>query len=95
MGQDAARNSPLHYKFMSLWGFEHTYSDGRYRVFVEYANTNANGLPWEVQPTFSGYVNGVYQLGYTNGWLLVGASQGSGPQLTAPKLDGCSQHANG
>ena len=83
MGEDAAGNIPLPYKFMSLWGFENTYADGRYRVFAEYANTNAYSLPWDTKPTFPGYVNGVYQQGYTNGGRWAGASQGSGAAVTA------------
>jgi hypothetical protein len=83
MGEDAAGKIPLPYKFMSLWGVENTYADGRYRVFAEYANTNAYSLPWENKPTFPGYVNGVYQQGYTNGGRWAGASQGSGATVTA------------
>jgi hypothetical protein len=82
MGEDAAGKLPLPFKFMSLWGVENTYADGRYRVFAEYANTNAYSLPWDKKPSFPGYVNGVYQQGYTNGGRWVGASQGSGATLT-------------
>lgn len=82
MGEDAAGKIPLPFKFMSLWGFETTYADGRYRVFVEYANTNAYSLPWDNKPKFPGYVNGVYQQGYTNGGRWVGASQGAGATVT-------------
>ena len=81
MGEDAAGKIPLPYKFMSLWGFENTYADGRFRVFAEYANTNANSLPWENKPKSPGYVNGVYKQGYTNGGRWVGASQGAGASL--------------
>jgi hypothetical protein len=82
MGEDAAGKIPLPFKFMSLWGLENTYADGRYRVFAEYANTNAYSLPWDNKPTFPGYVNGVYQQGYTNGGRWVGASQGAGASVT-------------
>jgi hypothetical protein len=67
---------------MNLWGVENTYADGRYRVFAEYANTNANSLPWEPKPMFPGYVNWVYALGYTNGGRWLGASQVSGSQMS-------------
>ena len=83
MGEDAAGKIPLPYKFMSLWGVENTYGDGRYRVFAEHANTNVYSLPWDSKPQFPGYVNGVYQQGYTNGGRWVGASQGSGASVTA------------
>jgi len=82
MGEDAAGKIPLPYKFMNLWGVENTYADGRYRVFAEYAHTNANSLPWEPKPMFPGYVNGVYAQGYTNGGRWLGASQGSGSQMS-------------
>ena len=82
MGEDAAGKIPLPTKFMSLWGLESTYGNGRFRVFAEYADTNANSLPWETDPKFPGYVNGVYQQGYTNGGRWAGASQGSGSKLT-------------
>lgn len=83
MGEDAAGKAlPLPTKFMSLWGVENTYGNGRYRVFAEYTDTNANSLPWETDPKFPGYVNGVYQQGYTNGGRWAGASQGSGSKLT-------------
>jgi hypothetical protein len=83
MGEDAAGKAlPLPFKFMSLWGVENTYANGRYRVFAEYANTNAYSLPWDKKPKFPGYVNGVYQQGYTNGGRWVGASQGSGATVT-------------
>lgn len=83
MGEDAAGKAlPLPTKFMSLWGIENTYGNGRYRVFAEYADTNAYSLPWDTDPKFPGYVNGVYQQGYTNGGRWAGASQGSGSRLT-------------
>lgn len=83
MGEDAAGKAlPLPTKFMSIWGVESTYGNGRFRVFAEYADTNANSLPWETDPKFPGYVNGVYQQGYTNGVRWVGASQGAGSKLT-------------
>ena len=82
MGEDAAGTVPLPYKFMSLWGFEKTYAQGRYRVFAEYADTNAYSLPWDSKPAFAGYVNGVYSQGYTNGARWVGSAQGGGSQVT-------------
>lgn len=82
MGEDAAGKIPLPFKFMSLWGLENTYADGRYRVFAEHANTNIYSLPWDKKPSTPGYINGVYQQGYTNSGRWVGASQGSGATLT-------------
>jgi hypothetical protein len=85
MGEDAADaigKIPLPSKFMSLWGVESTYGNGRFRVFAEYADANADNLPWSSGPPFPGYVNGVYQQGYTNGGRWAGPSQGSGAKLT-------------
>jgi len=82
MGEDAAGQLPLPYKFMSLWGVEQTNGQGRYRVFAEYANTNAYSLPWDSQPQFAGYINGVYSQGYTQGARWVGSAQGGGSQVT-------------
>jgi hypothetical protein len=82
MGEDAAGQIPLPFKFMSLWGFENTYANGRYRTFVEYVNTNAYSLPWDNKPTFPGYVNGVYSQGYTNGARWAGSAAGSGSRVT-------------
>ena len=82
MGEDAAGHLPLPYKFMSLWGFENTYANGRYRTFVEFVNTNAYGLPWDNKPSFPGYVNGVYSQGYTQGARWVGPAFGSGSRVT-------------
>lgn len=82
MGEDAAGQVPLPYKFMSLWGFEQTLGKGRYRWFVEYVNTNANSLPWDREDQeFAGYLNSVYTQGYTNGARWVGSSFGGGSQV--------------
>ena len=81
MGEDAAGKIPLPFKFMSLWGVESTFDQGRHRVFAEWADTNAYSLPWDTKPTFPGYVNGVYQQGYTQGARWVGSAQGSGSQV--------------
>ena len=85
MGEDAADaigKIPLPSKFMSLWGVESTYGNGRFRVFAEYADANMNSLPWSSKSPEPGYVNGVYQQGYTNGGRWAGPSQGSGAKLT-------------
>lgn len=82
MGEDAAGTVPLPYKFMSLWGVEQTYGEGRLRVFAEYTNTHANSLPWESQAPFAGYVNGVYRQGYTNGARWAGSALGGGSRVT-------------
>lgn len=92
MGEDAAGQVPLPFKFMSLWGVESTYGQGQYRVFAEWADTNAYSLPWDTKPTFPGYVNGVYRQGYTQGARWVGSAQGSGSQvLTVGWMDAESQ----
>jgi len=81
MGEDAAGKVPLPFKFMSLWGVESSFGQGRYRVFAEWANTNAYSLPWDSKPSFPGYVNGVYRQGYTQGARWVGSAQGSGSKV--------------
>ena len=81
MGEDAAGQIPLPYKFMNLWGAEKTYDNGRYRVFAEWANSNAYSLPWDTKPSFPGYVNGVYSQGYTQGARWAGPAQGSGSRV--------------
>ena len=81
MGEDAAGKVPLPFKFMSLWGLESTFGQGRYRVFAEWANTNVYSLPWDSKTPFPGYVNGVYNQGYTQGARWVGSAQGSGSKV--------------
>ena len=81
MGEDAAGKVPLPFKFMSLWGLESTFGQGRYRVFAEWANTNVYSLPWDSKTPFPGYVNGVYSQGYTQGARWVGSAQGSGSKV--------------
>ena len=88
MGEDAAGRIPLPYKFMSLWGVESAFSQGQYRAFAEWTDSNANSLPWDTAQEFPGYVNGVYRQGYTQGGRWVGPAQGSGSQvLTLGWLD--------
>lgn len=83
MGEDAAGKIPLPYKFMSLWGLEHTLGQGRHRVFAEYTNTNAYSLPWNDKALqFPGYFNGVYSQGYTQGARWLGSAQGAGSAVT-------------
>jgi hypothetical protein len=80
MGEDAAGDPPLPYKFMSLWGAETVIDQGRQRLFAEYADTHMNSLPWESPPS-PGYVNGVYSQGYTNGARWIGSAQGAGSRV--------------
>jgi hypothetical protein len=83
MGEDAAGSGlPLPFKFMNLWGVEHTYAQGRYRVFAEHTNTNVYSLPWDSKPQLPGYTNGVYGQGYTHGGRWIGSAQGGGSQVT-------------
>ena len=82
MGEDAAGSTiPLPFKFMSLWGVDKTYDNGRYRVFAEWVDSNAYSLPWDSKPSFPGFVNGVYSQGYTQGARWVGPAQGSGSRV--------------
>jgi hypothetical protein len=82
MGEDSAGSAlPLPFKFMSLWGFEQSYGQGRYHAFVEYANSSAYSLPWDTKPSFPGYVNGVYNQDYTQGARWAGPSIGSGSKV--------------
>lgn len=82
MGEDAAGKIPLPTKFMSLWGAEHSFGAGRYRVFAERTNTFANSLPWSRDPQFPGYINVFYQQGYTHGARWAGAAQGAASRVT-------------
>jgi hypothetical protein len=93
MGEDAAGNTPpWPYKFMSLWGAETTWADGRYRLFGEYVDTHAFSLPWDQRQPFPGYVNGVYRQGYTNGARWAGSAFGSGSKvLTLGWMDAQTQ----
>lgn len=92
MGEDAAGSVPLPFKFMSLWGVESTYGQGQYRMFAEWANTNAYSLPWDTKAPFPGYVNGVYSQGYTQGGRWAGSAQGSGSEvLTLGWMDAAKQ----
>lgn len=83
MGEDAAGDAfPVPTKFMSLWGLERSYGQGRYRMFAEYVDTNAYSMPWDTKPQFPGYQNGVYTQGYTHGGRWIGSAQGGGSQVT-------------
>jgi hypothetical protein len=82
MGEDAAgRPIPLPIKFMTLWGAEKTFDNGRYRVFAEWMNSNAFSLPWDTGPSFPGYLNGFYTQGYTQGARWAGPAQGAGARV--------------
>lgn len=83
MGEDSAgKPLPLPSRFMSLWGMESTYAQGRYRAFAEYVNANINSLPWDGGGHGGGgYVNGVYSQGYTQGARWVGPAVGSGSKV--------------
>jgi hypothetical protein len=92
MGEDAAGEIPLPFKFMSLWGLESTYGQGQYRVFAEWTDTNTYSLPWDDKPTSPGYLNGVYTQGYTQGARWVGSAQGSGSRvLSVGWMDAANQ----
>ena len=83
MGEDSAgKPLPLPSRFMSLWGMDSTYAQGRYRVFAEYLNANINSLPWDGAGNGgAGYVNSVYNQGYTQGARWAGPAVGSGSQV--------------
>ena len=83
MGDDSAgKPVPLPSRFMSLWGVDTTYAQGRYRVFAEHVNANINSLPWDGAGNGGpGYVNGVYNQGYTQGARWVGPAVGSGSKV--------------
>ena len=81
MGEDAAGKVPLPFKFMSLWGFEHSWAEGRYRAYAEWLDTNTYSLPWDTKPGFAGYVNGVYGQGYTQGGRWIGSVFGGGARV--------------
>ena len=83
MGEDSAgKPVPLPSRFMSLWGMDTTYAQGRYRAFAEYVNANINSLPWDGRGNDGGgYVNGVYTQGYTQGARWVGPAVGSGSKV--------------
>ena len=82
MGEDAAGETPpMPYKFMSLWGAEVVWDEGRYRLFTEYVDTHSFSLPWDTNQPFPGYVNGIYQQGYTNGARWAGSGFGSGSRV--------------
>lgn len=83
MGEDSAgKPVPLPSRFMSLWGIDTTYAQGRYRVFAEHVNANISSLPWDgAGNSGPGYVNGVYTQGYTQGARWVGPAVGSGSKV--------------
>lgn len=83
MGEDSAgKPIPLPSRFMSLWGMDTTYAQGRYRAYAEYVNANINSLPWDGKGNGGGgYINGVYDQGYTQGGRWVGTPMGSGSKV--------------
>ena len=83
MGEDSAgKPLPLPSRFMSLWGMDTTYAQGRYRAFAEYVNDNINSLPWDGRGNGGGgYINAVYNQGYTQGARWVGPAVGSGSKV--------------
>ena len=84
MGEDSAgKPIPLPSRFMSLWGLETTYAQGRYRAYAEYINANIDSIPWAgpANGGGGGYVNGVYSQGYTQGGRWAGSAAGSGSRV--------------
>lgn len=82
MGEDMNNNrTPLPTKYMSLFGVESTFGQGRYRAFAEYANTNMNSLRADNPLPLPGYLNGAYGQGYTNGGRWIGSAQGGGSKV--------------
>jgi hypothetical protein len=83
MGEDSAgKPIPLPSRFMSLWGMDTTYAQGRYRAYAEYVNANINSMPWDGAGNGGGgFINGVYTQGYTQGGRWVGTAVGSGSKV--------------
>lgn len=87
MGEDSAGKSiPLPSRFMNLFGIETWFEQGRYRAFVEYADTST-------EPSRApGYVNRYYPQGFTNGGRWIGSAFGGGSEvLTLGLFDAQSQ----
>lgn len=92
MGEDSAGSTiPLPYRFMSLFGVETWFAQGRYRAFVEYADTSVDAI-YDNKHRIAGYDNYYYPQGLTNGGRWIGSGFGGGSEvLTLGLLDAQSQ----
>lgn len=92
MGEDSAGSGiPLPYRFMSLFGIETWWAQGRYRAFAEYADTSVDAI-YDNKHRIAGYDNAYYPQGLTNGGRWIGSVFGGGSEvLTLGLLDAQSQ----
>lgn len=91
MGEDAAQGGlglPIPYKYLTLGGLETWSADGRYRWFMEYANTHCqvkgdpNAGRYAVGTAGCAYRNSQYPQGETNATRWQGAAFGPDSSMT-------------
>lgn len=89
MGEDASGQSHLPNSFMTLEGMEWWSTSGRHRMFTEYTQTYTDSFPWNTtKQVGSGYRNGSFPQGFTNGGRWIGSSFGGDARvLTVGWLD--------
>ena len=89
MGEDASGQSHLPNQFMTLGGVEWWSASGRHRVFTEFMQTYTHSFPWnDYHYVGSGYRNGSFPQGFTNGGRWIGSSFGGDARiLTVGWLD--------
>ena len=89
MGEDASGQSHLPNQFMTLGGADWWSDSGRHRVFTEFMQTYTHSLPWnDYHYVGSGYRNGSFPEGFTNGGRWIGSSFGGDARiLTVGWLD--------
>ena len=88
-GEDASGQSHLPNQFMTLEGMDWWSASGRHRLFAEYTQTYTHSFPWNVTKYVgSGYRNGSFPQGFTNGGRWIGSSFGGDARvLTLGWLD--------
>ena len=89
MGEDASGQSHLPNQFMTLGGAEWWSDSGRHRLFTEFMQTYTHSFPWNNNHYVgSGYRNGSFPQGFTNGGRWIGSSFGGDARvLTVGWLD--------
>lgn len=89
MGEDASGQSHLPNQFMTLGGVDWWSASGRHRLFTEFMQTYTHSLPWnDYHYVGSGYRNGSFPQGFTNGGRWIGSSFGGDARiLTVGWLD--------